>query len=109
MFDEKTTTCAGIGSSIMLHRNKIGLTDLRRDRRVAAQSRLQMTTTQTPSQAKTETPTNPFLAFDPFAAWTQSQQAFHKMMADALGRAQAFGEQYAALENQAVIRAQGAI
>ena len=39
----------------------------------------------------------------------QSQLAFQKMMAEACGRAQAFGEQYAAFENQAIIRAQGAV
>jgi len=62
--------------------------------------------TQTPNQPKIE---NPFLSFDPFAAWTQSQQAFTKMMTDAFGRAQAFGEQCAAFETAAVTRAQGAI
>jgi len=65
------------------------------------------TQTQTaPSQPKTD---NPFVAFDPFAAWTQSQQAFTKMMTDAFGRAQSFGEQCAAFETAAVTRAQGAI
>ena len=61
------------------------------------------------TENQTTTPENPFLAFDPFQMWAQSQQAFAKMMTDACGRAQAFGDQYAALESQAVTRAQGAI
>jgi hypothetical protein len=52
---------------------------------------------------------NPFAAFDPIAYWTTAQQAFQRMAADAQGRAQAFAEQYGALEAQLVQRAQGAV
>jgi hypothetical protein len=41
-------------------------------------------------------------------AWTQGQQAFHQMMADAYGRISSFAEEYAAMESQLVTRAQGA-
>ncbi|HEU0035752.1 MAG TPA: hypothetical protein VFQ53_34305 [Kofleriaceae bacterium] len=65
------------------------------------------------SEPKTEMPkidlTNPFASFDPFTYWTASQQAFHKAMQDAYGRAQSFADQYAALEQQAVARAQSAV
>lgn len=64
------------------------------------------------TQTKTELPkfdTNPFAAFDPMMFWTASQQNFQKMMADAQGRAQAFADQYAALESQYVSRAQTAV
>jgi hypothetical protein len=47
--------------------------------------------------------------FDPMAAFTASQQAFHKMLADAQGRAQAFAEEYAQLEAQMMARAKQAI
>lgn len=53
----------------------------------------------------------PFVApnFDPMAMWSQGQQAFHQMMADAYGRMVSFAEEYAALESQFVTRAQGAV
>lgn len=54
-------------------------------------------------------PGNPFASFDPMAYWTQSQQMFHKLVADAYTRAQSFADQYAALESQMVTRAQGAV
>lgn len=57
---------------------------------------------------KTEAP-NPFASFDPMAYWTQSQQMFHKLVADAYTRAQSFADQYAALETQMATRAQGAV
>jgi len=66
------------------------------------------TQTQTSTSTQTQAP-NPFLAFDPFGMWAQSQQAFHKMTADAWSRTQAFADQYAALEAQAVARAQTAV
>jgi len=75
-----------------------------------------MSTTKTETQSpKTETPkteTNPFASFasfDPMAYWATSQQTFQKAMADAYGRAQSFADQYAALESQYVVRAQGAV
>jgi hypothetical protein len=64
---------------------------------------------------KTEAPNasaNPFAAFqsfDPMGYWTQSQQMFHKLVADAYTRAQSFADQYAAIESQVVTRAQGAV
>jgi hypothetical protein len=60
---------------------------------------------------KVETPKhdNPFAAFDPIAYWGTVQQAFQRMATDAQGRAQAFAEQYGALEAQFVQRAQGAV
>ncbi|MEO8700611.1 MAG: hypothetical protein ABI867_11235 [Kofleriaceae bacterium] len=79
-----------------------------------------MNTTKT--ETKTETPQTPpasppkadnpfaaFAAFDPMTSWTASQQMFAKAMTDAYGRAQAFADQYAALEAQFVSRAQGAV
>lgn len=52
---------------------------------------------------------NPFVGFDPMAAWTQGQAAFHQMMADAFGRMSSFAEEYASLESQFVARAQGTV
>jgi hypothetical protein len=71
-----------------------------------------------PTEQKTEKttatpnfiPTMPAMpAFDPMAAWTQGQQAFHQMLADAYGRMASFAEEYATLESQFVTRAQGAV
>jgi hypothetical protein len=60
--------------------------------------------------SKTETPkTESTPSFDPIAAWTASQQAFLKMFGDAQGRAQAFVDEYAALEAQMLARAKTAI
>jgi hypothetical protein len=70
------------------------------------------TDTKTPkTDPKVETPRhdNPFAAFDPFAYWATAQQTFQRMAADAQGRAQAFSDQYTALEAQLVQRAQGAV
>lgn len=64
------------------------------------------------TETKTDIPkmdTNPFAAFDPMAFWTASQQNWQRMMGDAYGRAQAFADQYAALEGQFVTRAQTAV
>ena len=63
------------------------------------------------AEPKVETPKhdNPFAPFDPIAYWGAVQQAFQRMTADAQGRAQAFSDQYAALEAQLVQRAQGAV
>jgi len=52
---------------------------------------------------------NPFASFDPLAYWAAAQQAFQRLAADAQSRAQAFTEQYGALEAQLVQRAQGAV
>ena len=54
-------------------------------------------------------PTNPFAAFDPMAYWNTSQQNFQKMLVDAYGRAQAFADQYAQMEQQFLSRAQTAV
>ena len=54
-------------------------------------------------------PHNLFAAFDPMAYWTQSQQAFQKIITDSYARAHSFADQYAALETQVVSRAQGAV
>jgi len=48
-------------------------------------------------------------SFDPMAYWTQSQQAFQKLVTDSYARAHSFAEQYAALETQMISRAQGAV
>jgi hypothetical protein len=50
-----------------------------------------------------------FASFDPTTFWTQSQQAFQKIITDSYARAHSFAEQYAALETQVVSRAQGAV
>ncbi len=52
---------------------------------------------------------NPFSNFDPMGAWTQGQQAFQQMLADAYGRMTSFADEYASLESQFVTRAQGAV
>jgi len=67
-----------------------------------------MSTTKDNTTAR---PADPFTAsaFDPMAAWTASQEAFHKMLADAQARTKAFADEYAALEAQMIARAQAAI
>lgn len=68
------------------------------------------TKTETNEAPKTAAnPFPPFPAFDPTTAWTAGQQAFQKMMTDALERANAFGQEYATLEAQLRARMQGAI
>jgi len=76
---------------------------------------------------------NPFAAFDPMAlwqsfqtqmnawtaaqpaflnpvtAWSTSQQALRQMMTDSVSRAQAWGDEYAAIEAQMLARANAAI
>jgi hypothetical protein len=52
---------------------------------------------------------NPFASFDPLAYWATAQQVFQRLTADAQSRAQAFAEQYGALEAQLMQRAQGAV
>ena len=47
--------------------------------------------------------------FDPMAAFAASQQAMHKLFADAQARAHAFAEEYATLEGQLMARAKQAI
>ena len=63
------------------------------------------------TEKKTETPkaADPFAGFDPMTMWAASQHGFHKLVADAMQRAQSFAEQYATLEAQMVNRAQGAV
>jgi hypothetical protein len=67
------------------------------------------------TETKTQTPKfdaaaqHPFSAFDPMAAWTASQQTFQKMMTDSYARAQAWADEYAALEAQMFVRANTAI
>jgi hypothetical protein len=67
------------------------------------------TTASTPFPSPAAAFATPFAGFDPMNAWTQGQQAFHQMMADAYGRISSFAEEYAAMESQLVTRAQGAI
>jgi hypothetical protein len=67
------------------------------------------TTPKTEPQASAPKQDNPFAAFDPIGYWAHVQQAFQRMAADAQGRAQAYAEQYGALEAQLVQRAQGAV
>ncbi|HWO21587.1 MAG TPA: hypothetical protein VNO30_22615 [Kofleriaceae bacterium] len=64
-----------------------------------------------PKTAKPEAPKSEpqFPSFDPLAYWATVQQTFQRATADASGRAQAFADQYAALEAQLVQRAQGAV
>jgi len=66
-----------------------------------------MSTETKKTESKTEP--NPFAAFDPMMFWTASQQNFQKLIVDSYGRAQAFAEQYAALEAQFVVRTQTAV
>ncbi|MDB4958718.1 MAG: hypothetical protein JWO36_6287 [Myxococcales bacterium] len=66
------------------------------------------TETQNPTP-KTEATHTPFASFDPMTAWTTAQQTFHKMFADAQARAQAFTEEYAALEAQMYAKAQASV
>lgn len=75
-----------------------------------------MANTESQSQSKSANPTtpkadpaNPFTAFDPMTYWAASQQMFHKAIADAYGRTEAFAGQYGAIEAQLVQRAQGAV
>jgi hypothetical protein len=95
----------------LLHRNKTGLTGRETDLRVLLVKETAMSKETTSTiPPKSEPTANPFTAgFDPFAAWQASQQAFHKMMSDAQGRAQAFADEYAALESQMYARAKQAI
>jgi hypothetical protein len=60
-----------------------------------------------PAAAKADA--SPFPTLDPLAYWTTVQQGFQRVVAEAQGRAQAFAEQYGALEAQFVQRAQGAV
>jgi hypothetical protein len=61
------------------------------------------------SDASSAAPQYPFGTFDPMAAWAASQQSFHQMMTESYARAQAWAEEYAALEAQMLARATGAI
>ena len=68
--------------------------------------------TAAPAAPKADSAANPFASFasfDPMTSWNTAQQAFHKMMAESFGRAQAFVDEYVALETQLTSRAQGAI
>ena len=53
---------------------------------------------------------NPFAAFaDPMTAWTQAQAQFQKLMTESMTRAQAWSDEYVALESQMFTRANTAI
>ena len=54
-------------------------------------------------------PHNLFASFDPMAYWTQSQQAFQKLVSDGYARVQSFSDQYQAIETQMISRAQGTV
>ena len=86
---------------------------------------------KTANTTQTAAPHNPFAAFDPMAiwqafqtqmnawtsapfanpvaAWTQAQQMFAKSMTDSVARAQAWSDEYAAMETQMLARANAAI
>ena len=90
---------------------------------------------KTTNTAQSAAPHNPFAAFDPMAmwqafqtqmnawttaaagqpfmnpvaAWTQAQQMFAKSMTDSVTRAQAWSDEYAAIETQMLARANAAI
>jgi hypothetical protein len=66
-------------------------------------------TKKTEAQSSTTNPFASFASFDPMGYWTQSQQMFQKLAAEAYTRAQSFADQYATLESQAATRAQGAV
>jgi hypothetical protein len=93
-------------------------------------------TTETKSKnesANNAAPHNPFAAFDPMAiwqqfqtqmnawtaaqpsfmnpvqAWTTAQQTFSKAMTDSMSRAQSWSDEYAAIEQQMLARANAAI
>lgn len=57
-------------------------------------------TTETKTTASA--PTNPFMSFDPMAAWT-------KLMAESFTRMHAFADHYVQIEQQAIARASGAV
>jgi hypothetical protein len=84
------------------------------------------------STAQNAAPHNPFAAFDPMAlwqafqtsmnawttqpnmmnpvqAWTNAQQTFAKAMTDSMSKAQAWSDEYAAIEQQMLARANAAI
>lgn len=71
-----------------------------------------MATNETKSTPKAET-SNPFMgafpSFDPTGAWTQSQQAFTKLIADSVARWQAFADHYATVEQQVTTHAHNAV
>lgn len=64
------------------------------------------TTSKTPN---TETPFQPFAAFDPMQLWAQGQAQMQKLMGDAVTRWQAFADQYAQIEQQVSSHAQTAV
>jgi hypothetical protein len=72
-----------------------------------------MSTNETKTTAKTETPSNPFTgafpSFDPTGAWAQGQQAFNKLLADSVARWQSFADQFASVEQQVTSHAQTAV
>jgi hypothetical protein len=52
---------------------------------------------------------NMFTAFDPMSAWTAAQANWQKLMADSVSRAQAWSDEYAAIEAQMYSRALQAV
>jgi hypothetical protein len=71
-----------------------------------------MSTEQTKTAPKTETPANPFSAFasmDPMAIWSQGHAQLTKLMTDATARWQSFAEQCASVEQSVQAQAQAAV
>ncbi len=72
-----------------------------------------MANPETPKTApKTDNPFGSFPSFptfDPMQIWAQSQQTFAKLMTDSVARWQAFGDQYASVEQQVSTQAQTAV
>ena len=63
------------------------------------------------AHAAPHTPFNPFsaTAWDPMAAFSQSQQNWQKLMNDSMARAQSWADEYAAIEQQMYSRALQAV
>jgi hypothetical protein len=62
-----------------------------------------------PPKTESAAPHNPFTMFDPMAAWTAGQATWQKMMGDSVARAQAWVDEYAAIESQMYGRALQAV
>ena len=61
------------------------------------------------STTSTSTSTPSFPTFDPTQMWAQGQATFTKLLTESMARWQAFGDQFAAVEQQAATHAQTAV
>jgi hypothetical protein len=68
-----------------------------------------MANTETPKTSTTSTSTPSFPTFDPTQMWAQGQATFTKLLTESMARWQAFGDQFAAVEQQAATHAQTAV